>query len=122
MVVASSKKLFVLRCKKVEECQFPWKIRAMVVKDTSFFVINKYQGPHTCVNHCLNRDYQQLDTKLVIAHIKAIIKSQFTLSVAAIQATIMEKFGYEISYRKALVRKHKAFTNLLGLYINLYYF
>ena len=94
----------------------------MVVKDTSFFVINKCQGPHTCVNPCLNRDHQQLDTNLVVAHIKAIIKSQFTLSVVSIQATIMEKFGYEISYRKALVRKHKPFTNLLGLYINLYYF
>ena len=41
-----------------------------------------------------------------------MIKAQFTLSVADIQATIMEKFGYEISYKKALVGKHKAFTIL----------
>ena len=34
VVVASSKKLFVLRCKKAEECQCLWKLRAMVVKDT----------------------------------------------------------------------------------------
>ena len=33
-VVASSKKLLVLRCKKAEECQYLWKLRAMVVKDT----------------------------------------------------------------------------------------
>ena len=37
VVVASSKKLLVLRCKKAEECHCPWKLRAMVVKDTSFF-------------------------------------------------------------------------------------
>ena len=76
------------------------------MKDTSFFAINKYKGLHTCVNVCLNRDHQQLDSNLVADHIKAIIKAQFTLSVAAIQATIMENFGYEISYKKALVGKH----------------
>ena len=104
MVVASSKKLLVLRCKKVEECQCTWKLRAMVVKDASFFTINNYNDPHTCVNTCLNRGNQQLDSNLVSNHIKAMIKAQFTLSVAIIQATIMEKFGYEISYNKVLER------------------
>ena len=84
MVVASLKKLLVLRCKKVEECQCPWKLRDMLVKDTCLFVINKYKGPHTCVNPCLNQDHHQLDSNLVAAHIKGIIKAQFTLSVAAI--------------------------------------
>ena len=41
-------------------------------------------------------------------------KAQFTLSIAAIQVTIMEKFGYEISYKKTLVGKHKTLTNLFG--------
>ena len=44
VVVASSKKLLVLRCKKAEECQCPWKLRDMLVKDTSLFVINKYKS------------------------------------------------------------------------------
>ena len=57
MVVASSKKLLVLRYKKAAECQRPWKLCAMVVKDTFFFAINKYKGPHTCDNPCLNRDH-----------------------------------------------------------------
>ena len=43
-----------------------------------------------------------------------MIKAQFTLSIADIQAIIMEKFGYEISYKKALVGKHKALTILFG--------
>ena len=85
------KKLLVLRCKKVKKCQCPWKLYAMVVKDTSFFAINKYKGPHTCVNPCLNRDHQQLDSNLVADHINAMIKVRFTLLVAAIQATIMER-------------------------------
>ena len=38
--------------------------------------------------------------------------TQFTLLVAAIQATIMENFGYEISYQMTLVVKHKTLTIL----------
>ena len=89
VIVASSKKLLVLRCKKAEECQCLWKLRAMVVKNTCLFVINKYKGPHTCVNPCLNRYHHQLDSNLVVAHIKAIIKAQFTLTMAAIQTSVM---------------------------------
>ena len=91
VIFASSKKLLVLRCKKAEECQCLWKLRVMVVKDTCLFVTNKYKGPHTCVNPCLNRDHHQLDSNLVVAHIKAIIKVQFTLTTTSIQASVMEK-------------------------------
>ena len=97
VIVASSKKLLILRYKKAEECQCLWKLRAMVVKDTVLFVINKYKGPHTCVNLCLNRDHHQLDSNVVVALIKAIIKAQFILTTAVIQASVMEKWGYEIS-------------------------
>ena len=79
----------------------------MVVKDTSLFAIHKYNCPHKCVNPCLNRDHQQLNSNLVATHIKATIKAQFTLSVASIQSSIIEKFGYEISNKKALLGKHK---------------
>ena len=57
VIVASSKKLLVLRCKKAEECQCLWKIRVMVVKYTCLFVINKYKVMHTCINPCLNQDH-----------------------------------------------------------------
>ena len=84
----------------------------MVVKDTCLFVINKYKGPHTCVNPCLNRDHHQLDSNVVAAYIKALIKAQFTLTTAASQASVMEKWRYEISYKKALDGKHKALKQL----------
>ena len=48
------------------------------------------------------------------AHIKAIIKTQFTLTTAAIQESVMEKWGYEISYKKAVDRKHKELRQLFG--------
>ena len=65
-------------------------------------MIKKYKGSYTCVNPYLNRDHHQLDSNLVAAHIQAIIKAQFTLSAAAIQAIVMEKWRYEISYKKSL--------------------
>ena len=43
-----------------------------------------------------------------------MIKTQFTLSVATIQASVVEIFGYWISYTKALKGKRKALTNLFG--------
>ena len=86
----------------------------MVVKGTCLFVISKYKGLHTCVNPCLNRDHHQLDSNLVAAHIKAIIKAQFTLIMTAIQESVMEKWGYEISYKKALDGKYKVVRQLFG--------
>ena len=43
VVIASSKKLLVLRCKKVEECHCPcpWKLCDMLVKDTCLFICNQ---------------------------------------------------------------------------------
>ena len=55
-----------------------------------------------------------MDSNLIAAHIKAIIKAQFTLTTAAIQVSVMEKWGYEISYKKALDGKHKALRQLFG--------
>ena len=49
-----------------------------------------------------------------------MIKAQFTLSVADIQASVVKKFGYEISYKKTLLGKHKTLTNLFGDYYKLY--
>ena len=45
---------------------------------------------------------------------KDIIQAQFTLTTAAIQASVMEKWGYQISYKKALDGKHKAIRQLFG--------
>ena len=55
-----------------------------------------------------------MDSNLIAAHIKAIIKAQFTLTTAAIQESVIDKWGYEISYKKALDEKHKALRELFG--------
>ena len=49
-----------------------------------------------------------------------MIKTQFTLSVVDIQASIMEKFRYQISYKKTSKAKLKALTNLFGDFYKAY--
>ena len=44
VVVASSKKLLVLRCKKAKECQCPWKLHAMVVKILVYLLSTNIKG------------------------------------------------------------------------------
>ena len=48
VVVESTTKLLVLRCKKAKQSQCPWKLRAMVVKGTTSFAINKYRSAQMC--------------------------------------------------------------------------
>ena len=62
----------------------------------------------------MNQDHHQLDSNLIASHIEGMIKTQFTLSMAAIQANVVERFGYRISYTKALKGKRKTLTNLFG--------
>ena len=82
-----------------------------------FFAINKYKGPHTCGNPCLNRDHQILDSNLVATHIKAIIKAQFALLVVVVQATVMEKFRYEYHTRRYWLENIKHLQTYLGPFI-----
>ena len=90
----------------------------VVVKDISFFTINKYKGPHTCVNPCLNRDHQQLVSNLVVDHIKEMIKAQLTLLVASIEATIMENLDMKYHTRRHWLENIKHLQSYLGTCIS----
>ena len=62
----------------------------------------------------MNQDHHQLDSNLIVVHIEGMIKTQFTLLVAVIQTSVVERFGYQISYTKASKGKRKAVTNFFG--------
>ena len=111
-VYKSNANVLVLKCKKAPNCQ--WRLRAMVVKDTTMFKITKYMSPHTCVNPCINQDHSQLDSSFVSELVETLVKAQMTITVAAIQAVVVEQFGYHISYQKAMKAKRKAMARLFG--------
>ncbi|KAL6332220.1 hypothetical protein AAG906_001935 [Vitis piasezkii] len=96
------------------------RLRATVVKGTSLFEINKYSGPHTCVNPCMNQDHHQLDSNLIAAHIEGMIKTQFTLSVAAIQASVVEIFGNRVTQRRGLCVISDRHPGIMAAFANVY--
>ena len=75
----------------------------MTVKDTGMFRITNYEGPHTCVDPCINQDHSQLDSSFVSEYIETLVKAEMTITVA-------EQFGYQISCQKAMKAKRKAMT------------
>ena len=83
-----------------------------MVIDTGMFRIIKYKGSHTCVNPCINQDNSQLDSSFVSGYIRTLVKTEMTITIAAIQVVIAEQFGYRISYQKAMKTKRKAMTRL----------
>ena len=107
-VYRSNANVLVLKCKKAPECQ--WRLRAMIVKNTSMFRITNYEGPHTCVDPCINQDHSQLDSSFISEYIETLVKAKMTITVAAIQVVVAEQFGYQISYQKAMKAKRKAMT------------
>ena len=111
-VYKSKASVLVLKCKKSPKCQ--WRLRAMTVKDTGMFRITKYKGPHTCVNLCINQDHSQLDSNFVFEYIETLVKAEMTITVAVIQAIVVQQFGYQISYQKAMKAKKKAMTRFFG--------
>ena len=84
------------------------------MKDTTIFKITKYMSYHTCVNPCINQDHSQLDHNFVSELVETFVKAQMTITVAAIQAVVVEQFGYHILYKKAMKAKRKSMTQLFG--------
>ena len=60
----------------------------------------------------MNQDHHQLDSNLIAAHSEGMIKAKFTLLVAAIQASVVERFWFLISYTNASKGKRKTLNNL----------
>ena len=58
-------------------------------------------------DNVLNRVHQQLDSNLIATHIQGMIKAQFTLSVAAIQASIVRNSDTKYHTRRHLKRSLK---------------
>ena len=91
----------------------------MIQQDVGRLDISMNYGmQHACMKIiqptcCVNANLQPLLPRETIT-IMITIKAQFTLTTAAIQASVMEKQGYEISYKKALDGKHKALKQLFG--------
>jgi hypothetical protein len=68
----------------------------------------------------LNKDHRQLDIKFFTYEIKMFISSDTSVSLAQLQTHILEKYRYQILYRKAWEAKQKAIENVFGCWFDSY--
>lgn len=52
------------------------------------WAIRKYKGPHSCVNPLINREHRQLDVPYISTITKLLVRTEVSISVAAIQAAV----------------------------------
>ncbi|GAV61318.1 hypothetical protein CFOL_v3_04845, partial [Cephalotus follicularis] len=71
-------------------------------------------GPHTCFNSYTTRDHRQIDSRFVADELREIVRSQLKINIAAIIATIKQRYHYTISYKKAWLGKQLALADLFG--------
>ncbi|KAK1419790.1 hypothetical protein QVD17_29127 [Tagetes erecta] len=92
-VVESRPSTWCLRCKLHEQgCK--WQLRASKRKRSGSFEITKHVGPHTCLHSKITQDHPNLDASLISQEIQHLIKEQPSISITALRAEVIDKFGY----------------------------
>ncbi|KAA0047926.1 mediator of RNA polymerase II transcription subunit 12-like isoform X1 [Cucumis melo var. makuwa] len=103
-VVESTPTKWVIRCKKSNEgCK--WRLRAIMKKSHGLFEITKLSDQHTCFYSELSQSHVQLDSSMLAREFFESVREKPSISVVSLQDMIKEKFGYHVSYRRALDEK-----------------
>ncbi|XP_043810987.1 uncharacterized protein LOC110611519 [Manihot esculenta] len=92
-------KTYSIKCKD-KDSGCPWRLRASKTEGSDIWKITRYSGPHTCTNPQLTKNHSQLDENFICSFIFALIEQQPDIKIAALQAEVRDKFGYEPSYQK----------------------
>ena len=103
-----------MKCKRHQESGCKWRLRACQRKTHELFKITQYDGPHKCVYPRLSRDHPQLNSNLLAQEIESQVKAEPSITVAALNAKVIDKFSYDVSYKKMWYTKQKAIKNIFG--------
>ncbi|XP_047263701.1 uncharacterized protein LOC124896216 [Capsicum annuum] len=108
IVVTSSKKLWIVRCKFHESLGCRWFLRGRKVGD-SLWKIGKYFDNHRRETEGLTIGHANLDTDLIASlFLNQILKNPKLLVVDVI-SKVHEIFGHQVTYRKAWLGRQRAF-------------
>ncbi|XP_023763670.1 uncharacterized protein LOC111912174 [Lactuca sativa] len=107
-VVETRPTLWTIRCKLHLQSSCKWQVRAIKRKQSEYFEITKYTGPHTCLHDNISQDHPNLDGNLIAQETKHLIKEQPSISIPTLRAEIVDKLGYIPSYKKVWTGKQKA--------------
>ncbi|XP_071690676.1 uncharacterized protein [Rutidosis leptorrhynchoides] len=113
-VVETCSTLWRIRCKLYSESGCKWQVRGCKRKRSEYFEITKYTGPHTCSDYRISQDHVNLDASLIAQETEHIIKEEPSISIPALRAKIIDKLGYNVSYKKVWSGKQKAMEKIFG--------
>ncbi|KAH0761621.1 hypothetical protein KY290_017694 [Solanum tuberosum] len=112
-VVTSNKSLWVVRCKFYTLLGCLWFLRGRKVGD-NLWKIGKYIENHRCETEGLSRGHANLNTNLIASLILNQIKHNPKVLVVDVISKVHEKFGHQVTYRKAWLGRQRAFELVYG--------
>ncbi|KAH0688497.1 hypothetical protein KY290_017321 [Solanum tuberosum] len=112
-VMTSNKSLWVVRCKFHTLLGCLWFLRGRKVGD-NLWKIGKYIENHRCETEGLSRGHANLNTNLIASLILNQIQKNPKVLVVDVISKVHEKFGHQITYRKAWLGRQRAFELVYG--------
>ena len=102
-----------MRCRFYDSLGCPWFLRGRKVGG-SLWKIGKYFNNHRCETEGLTTGHTNLDTNLIASLFLNQISKNPKLLVVDVMSKVHEKFGHQVTYRKAWLGRQRAFTLVYG--------
>ncbi|KAG5610536.1 hypothetical protein H5410_021817 [Solanum commersonii] len=112
-VVTSTKSLWVVRCKFYSLLGCLWFLRGRKVGD-NLWKIGKYVENHRCETEGLSSGHANLNTSLIASLFLNQIRKNPKYLVVDVTSKVHEKFGHQVTYRKAWLGRQRAFELVYG--------
>ena len=112
-VVTSNKSLWVARCKFHTSLGCLWFLRGRKVGD-NLWKIGKYIENHRCETEGISRGHANLNTNLIASLILNQIEKNPKVLVVDVIFKVHEKFGHQITYRKAWLGRQRVVELVYG--------
>ncbi|XP_047250059.1 uncharacterized protein LOC124885851 [Capsicum annuum] len=113
IVVTSSKKLWIVRCRFHESLGCRWFLRGRKFGG-SLWKIGKYFDNHRCETEGLTIGHANLDTNLIASLFLNQIRKNPKLLVVDVISKVYEIFGHQVTYKKAWLGRQRAFKLMYG--------
>lgn len=97
-----------------------WSIRVTYRRKRGVWEVRKYNGEHTCLARGVSQHNSHLDVDVITSCISSLVEADPMVPIRVLQASVHEKYGFSVSYRKAWLAKQKAIAQIYGDWENSY--
>jgi len=85
-----------------------WRPRVSFSKIHKRWELKKVNGIHTCTTSIISQDHVRLDSSVIAHNIVHLVKTNPSIEIKTLIASMLQWFGYTVSYKKAWTTKQKA--------------